>query len=202
VLFPRTRLLIFAKAPEPGTAKTRLIPRLGAAAAADLAQQLLVQTVQRHASPRCCPIQLWCAPHTHYPVFRRLAVECRLSLHAQGRGDLGARMFRAAAAALRSSEQVLLIGTDCPELGPAAVARAARWLRRGSAAVLGPAADGGYVLLGLRRADRRLFQGIAWGGPSVLRQTRARLRRLGWRWRELPVMRDLDRPEDLDSLAF
>jgi len=197
VRFAQTRLLIFAKAPEPGKVKTRLIPRLGTQAAADFAQQLLLQTVERHAGSQCCAIQLWCAPHTRHPVFQRLAAEFRLSLHAQRPGNLGHRMFTAAAVALRHSDQVILIGTDCPELGPAAVARAAYWLRGGSAAVLGPAADGGYVLLGLRRADRRLFQGIPWGGPSVLRQTRARLRRLGWRWRELPMMRDLDRPEDL-----
>ncbi len=200
--FPRARLLIFAKAPEPGAVKTRLIPRLGAQAAADLARHLLLQTVERHARARLCPIQLWCAPDTRHPLFAALAAEFRLTLHAQGEGDLGRRMCNATRAALRRGEPAVLIGTDCPELDSVAVACALRWLGRGSAAVLGPAADGGYVLMGLRRLDPRLFRGIAWGGPRVLEQTRARLRSLGWRWRELPVMRDLDRPEDLPGSAL
>jgi glycosyltransferase A (GT-A) superfamily protein (DUF2064 family) len=65
-------------------------------------------------------------------------------------------------------------------------------------AVLGPAEDGGYVLLGLRHAAPALFRDMPWGEESIAALTRERMRELGWRWRELPALRDLDRPEDLD----
>jgi glycosyltransferase A (GT-A) superfamily protein (DUF2064 family) len=67
--------------------------------------------------------------------------------------------------------------------------------------VLVPADDGGYVLLGLTRSDKRLFEGIAWGSDTVLADTRARLRALDWRWRELETLWDVDRPEDYQRLV-
>jgi uncharacterized protein len=74
---------------------------------------------------------------------------------------------------------------------------AVRALQGGADAVLGPAADGGYFLIGLRRAQPQLFRGIAWGSAKVLDATRARLRQAGLRWQELAIHPDLDRPQDL-----
>ena len=107
----------------------------------------------------------------------------------------------AATKALDQADAVILIGADCPLLEARHLTRAFGWLQQGEDAVLGPAEDGGYVLLGLRRVNRALFRDITWGGDQVLAQTRQRLARLGWRWRELEPLWDLDRPADLDRLA-
>jgi hypothetical protein len=80
------------------------------------------------------------------------------------------------------------------------LARAFALLDGGADAVVGPAEDGGYVLLGLRRMDKRLFEDMAWGTDRVLDQTRERLAVLGWRWQELETLWDVDRPEDLERL--
>jgi glycosyltransferase A (GT-A) superfamily protein (DUF2064 family) len=85
-------------------------------------------------------------------------------------------------------------------LRPAHLRRASRWLAGGADAVLAPAEDGGYALIALRRVSPRLFADIDWGGPRVMAQTRERLAALGWRWRELPTLWDVDRPEDVARL--
>ena len=109
-------------------------------------------------------------------------------------------MFRAFKQVLRCHPYAVLIGSDCPALRPADLRAAARALREGADAVLAPAEDGGYPLIGLRRVSRRLFDGVAWGGPQVLAQTRRRLNALRWRWRELRTVWDVDRPEDVVRL--
>jgi glycosyltransferase A (GT-A) superfamily protein (DUF2064 family) len=105
-------------------------------------------------------------------------------------------MCVAAAQALNDASRVLLMGVDCPGLSEGVLARALTRLESEDL-VLGPAEDGGYVLLGLKRAEPRLFQGVDWGTDRVLAQTRERLRALGWLWHELPALWDLDRPADL-----
>ena len=94
---------------------------------------------------------------------------------------------------------MILIGSDCPALTAADVRRAARLLR-GCDAVIAPAEDGGYPLIGLARSSPAVFAGVAWSTASVLEQTRERLAGLGWRWRELRTVWDVDRPEDLARL--
>jgi len=109
-------------------------------------------------------------------------------------------MYRAFKRVLRRHQYAVLIGSDCPALRPSDLRAAARALRDGADAVLVPAEDGGYPLLGLRRVSRQLFDGIPWGRATVLDRTRARLRRLGWRWKELRTLWDVDRPEDVARL--
>jgi hypothetical protein len=120
-----------------------------------------------------------------------------VSLHLQQGDDLGERMARALSRAMPA----IVMGSDCPSLTPADLREAAAALDWGVDAVLGPARDGGYVLLGLRRIDASLFEGITWGTDTVLQETRSRLRSLGWRWHELPTRFDIDRPEDLRLLS-
>ena len=91
----------------------------------------------------------------------------------------------------------ILVGCDCPALTPDYLGAAAASLAAGNDAVLGPAEDGGYVLIALTRADRSLFERVDWGGADVLETTRERLRGLRWRWRELATLWDVDRPGDL-----
>ncbi len=110
-------------------------------------------------------------------------------------------MLRACTRLLRTTDAVVLIGTDCPVLRVADLRAAARALQGGADAVLSPAEDGGYALIGLRRVSPWLFSGLEWGSGSVLRETRTRLRELGWRWRELRTVWDVDRPEDYVRLG-
>ncbi|HSD99539.1 MAG TPA: TIGR04282 family arsenosugar biosynthesis glycosyltransferase, partial [Burkholderiales bacterium] len=120
---------------------------------------------------------------------------------AQADGDLGARMLAAFQSTLAACPRVLLVGSDCPALTTGHLRKADRALRDGADAVLVPCEDGGYALIGLTRADARLFDGIAWGTDTVMAESRARLSALGWRWRELETLWDVDRPEDYARLA-
>lgn len=182
-------IIVFAKAPVAGQAKTRLIPRLGAWRAARLHARLIRETIQTALAARCGPVELHgTRPHS---IFRNLKVRFR----RQRGHDLGERMYRALA---RSRGPAMVIGTDCPALTPADLRRAARWLRAGYDAVLAPADDGGYALIGFRRPSWKFFDGIEWGGPSVYAETAKKLE--GCRWRALRRVWDVDRPEDLERL--
>ncbi len=179
-------IIVFARAPVPGEAKTRLIPKLGAWRTARLHERLTLHALRtaRLASGR---VELHGT--RRHSFFRRLGVAFRLQ---RGRG-LGERMVHALSKARRPA---ILIGTDCPVLTSADLRRAARWLRGGCDALLAPAEDGGYALIGLRRARKEFFEGILWGGPQVYADTVKRL--AGYRWRALRRVWDLDRPEDLE----
>ena len=198
--FPRARLLVYAKAPRPGLVKTRLIPALGAVGAATLQARLIRHTVAMATATRLCPVELWCAPGPEEPFFAACQRARPLTLRCQPAGDLGARMLAGANQALEAADYTLIIGTDCPALTQDYLAAALRALDEGAEAVVGPAEDGGYVLLGLRRTAPALFADMPWGSDRVYAETYARLERLGWRWRRLPVLWDVDRPEDLARL--
>jgi uncharacterized protein len=190
------RIIVFAKAPCAGFAKTRLIPRLGAHRAALLARRLLHATIASALTADLGPVELCVTPQFESPAWRDVDLPHGITIHAQGEGDLGARLARAAARACKRGESPLLIGTDCPALDAAALRTASAALR-GSDVVLQRALDGGYVLLGLRQFDPCLFENIPWSTASVASMTEERVRRLGWSIhlaRELP---DIDEPADL-----
>ncbi len=189
-------LIVFARAPEPGRVKTRLAALLGAHGAARLHARLVERALWTARAAGFARIHLYCASSTQHRFFREMRIRYGVRLRGQGRGDLGERMYRA----LRRHPGAVLIGSDVPALRPADLRAAARALAGGADAVLAPTQDGGYALIGLRRAVRRVFAGVDWGGPRVLAQTRARLRSLGWRWRELRTVWDVDRPEDVARL--
>ena len=195
------RVLVFAKAPENGQVKTLLIPLLGAEGAAALQQQLVTHALAAAVESKIGAVELWCAPSSEHPFFARCAEQFGITLRSQGPGDLGQRMFHAFQKSLCHSEQVLVMGSDCPALTPQDLRHAAEKLKTGNEVLLGPTEDGGYVLIGLTRCSPRLFQGITWGGSHVVEQTRQRLHKLGWRWYELPMLWDVDRPDDYRRLA-
>ncbi|MCO6413999.1 MAG: TIGR04282 family arsenosugar biosynthesis glycosyltransferase [Thiogranum sp.] len=199
--FPDGRILVFARAPVAGYAKTRLIPELGAAGAAALQAQLVRDTLAMATESGLAPVELWTCGDDDEKFLPKLGVEFECKVNTQQGDDLGARMAHALAAALRTARFAVLIGTDCPAMDAHYLQGACAALHQGSDAVLGPAEDGGYVLIGVRRSDAALFSGIAWGTAQVLAQTRARLAQLNWRHAELAVQWDLDRPADLERLA-
>ncbi len=195
---PSIGIAILAKAPIPGLSKTRLIPRLGAEGAAVLQRWLLSRSVSTAVAAATGPVTVWCTPTVAQADFHRCAEQHGVTLREQPAGDLGARMF----AALQASPTpvgTLLVGTDCPCLTPALLRTAAAALND-SDAVLIPAEDGGYVLLGLRYPDSALFASVEWGSDRVLTQTRQRLGDLHWQWCELATLWDVDRPGDYQRL--
>jgi rSAM/selenodomain-associated transferase 1 len=196
---PRSHLLVFAKAPVPGQVKTRLVPTLGARGAAELYERLTLHALATALKSGVGPVDLWCTPSTEHPFFKRCAKDLQVTLHRQVEGTLGWRMAHAIQTTLERTAPAILIGTDCPSLTQDDLIEAATFLQDFDA-VITPTEDGGYVLIGLRRASIILFDGIAWGTKEVLQETRRRLRTLGWQWQELPERWDVDRPEDVERL--
>ena len=190
------RIVVFAKAPVAGLAKTRLIPALGAQGAARLAAAMLSHAVEQALASAVGPVELCVTPAPHDPVWSGLAPQASLTWSDQGDGDLGERMARAAKRALDAGEPVLLMGTDCPELTAGRIREAAASLLAADATLV-PAFDGGYVLLGLNRFDASLFAGIPWSTATVAQATRARVEQLGWSLQAMPTLHDIDEPADL-----
>lgn len=191
-----TRIVIFAKAPVAGLAKTRLIPALGAEQAAQLARRMLLHTLQQARAAGMGPVELCVTPGPADPAWGNLSTVNGVAWTAQPEGDLGVRMAAAAERALAGSEHVLLIGTDCPELDAARLQHAASLLGH-SDAVLYPTFDGGYALLGLRRFDPRPFERMPWSTTEVAARTIECLRTLGWSLSVSGALHDIDEPADL-----
>ena len=192
-------IAILAKAPIPGFAKTRLIPQLGANAAAELQATLTERAVVTALASETGPVVIWAAPDIDHPLFHKLAASRTIALARQPDGDLGARML---AAMIAADGPALVIGTDCPALTPDHLRDSADILRRGTEAVIIPAEDGGYVLIGARRPLPALFSNIHWGTPDVMEATRGRMRERGILWDELAPLWDVDRPEDLARMVI
>lgn len=191
----KTRIVILAKAPVPGKAKTRLIPALGADGAGILAGQMLTHAIAEARAAEVGHVELCTHPDPSHPDWDRF-IPHYLPLSSQGPGDLGARMSRVARRIIRGGEKVMLIGTDCPDLDRHRLVAAALALDKHDAVIL-PAEDGGYVLLGLARYDPSLFKGIAWSTGTVAADTIARIEALGWSLHVGETLRDIDVPTDL-----
>ena len=191
----RTRVVIFAKAPVPGKAKTRLIPALGEEGAAKLARQMLADTWREAAAVDLAEAELCVEPEPSHHDWQGL-IPVGAPISRQGGGDLGERLARAAEQVIGEGSSVIFIGTDCPELDRIRL-REACLLLQVHEAVIHPTIDGGYALLGLRRFDRSIFSGIEWSTASVARDTIARIEALGWTLHIGDSLRDIDEPADL-----
>jgi uncharacterized protein len=191
-----TRIVIFAKAPVAGFAKTRLIPALGAQTAARLARRMLLHTLQEARAAAVGPVELCVTPHPSDPAWQGLPPLEGIGWTEQAVGDLGVRMADAARRAAAVREQVLLIGTDCPQLDAVHLRRATELLID-SDAVLYPTFDGGYALLGLRRFDPRPFEQVPWSTAAVADRTIDCIRELGWSLAVGGMLHDIDEPTDL-----
>ncbi len=192
-------LVVFARAPVPGQAKTRLVPALGAAGAARLAERMIEGTMAHALAAGFQHVELCVTPDASHPAFARVTAQHRVPVGLQGEGDLGARMARALERTLAHHERALLVGTDAPSLDAARLREAAAALATHDA-VFVPALDGGYALVGMRRPAPALFDGIAWSTPHVMAATRDRARAAGLRWVELDPVPDIDEPPDLVHL--
>ncbi len=201
------RLIIFTRYPTAGRVKTRLIPAIGAAAAANLHCQMTEHTVRQarawltsvRAAGADAAITI-CSDGGEPPLVAEW-LGADLDYQSQVGGDLGSRMERAIADALAvGADRVVLIGTDCPGLSASILGEAFDRLQSADL-VLGGASDGGYYLIGMCRRYRALFVGIDWSTERVLAQTIAISQQLQLAIGYVPTLSDVDRPEDLHLLA-
>src|SRR5262249_31335791 len=180
-------IAILANAPLPGLAKTRLAPVLGADGAANLQARFIARTVTTAQSAAVGPVTLWVASDLRHPVFQTIAARRGVALAAQPEGDLGARMMAAVEAA---NGPAIVVGTDCPPLTPEHLQAAAQALVDGIDVVIIPVDDGGYGLIGMRRPQPALFEGMTWSTSFGMAETRRRLIALGLFSRAPPVPGD------------
>ncbi len=193
--------MIFAKAPVENQVKTRLVPDIGATKALTLYQAMLDQIVATIVTSQLCSVCLYCTPDSNHSAFNELSRKYPVTLKNQQGIDLGERMCHAAATSLNTHNSVVIVGTDCLQLTESLLGHVLAGLSKNSCdAIISPAHDGGYVLLGLNRVEPELFAGIEWGTNKVMQQTRNALDRMGWDWQETQTLRDVDTYDDLKHI--
>ncbi len=180
------------RAPVPGEVKTRLLPVLSAQQAAEL-HRAMTESVYKTLRSVSDHARLWSTGSWND------FAGCADEVFQQRGDDLGERMGHVCQEALRETSRVVLVGSDCPLIDAPYLIRAAQLLAEVDV-VFGPALDGGYVLLGLKQYTPELFSNIAWGQASVLEESIAAVRGLGWSYELLQPLSDVDTPEDLVHL--
>ncbi|MGA9382374.1 MAG: TIGR04282 family arsenosugar biosynthesis glycosyltransferase [Phormidium sp.] len=193
-------LIVFTRYPEPGKTKTRLIPVLGAEGAANLHRQLTETVITQVKELQDVLIEV------HFTGGNQQLMQAwlgeNLTYKQQSEGDLGRRMTTAFQTAFNNGiEKVVIIGSDCPALQSQLIEEAFAALFQHEL-VLGPATDGGYYLIGLKRLIPELFTGVNWGTSEVLHQTVEIAESLKLTVAYLTTLSDVDRPEDLEILDF
>ncbi len=187
------RLVVFLRAPRPGTVKTRIAAELGDDQALAIYRELLAVVLD--ALPTRLPVELRFTPDDAGAEIQPL-LRSGWTAVAQGDGDLGERLARSARDAFESgARRWVVIGTDAPEITAADLA----WAFSGLVAndvVVGPALDGGYWILGLSRFTTGLFEGIPWGESNVLEATETAARAAGLRLSRLRPLADIDTGAD------
>ncbi|MEM9945753.1 MAG: TIGR04282 family arsenosugar biosynthesis glycosyltransferase [Cyanobacteria bacterium P01_D01_bin.36] len=188
-------LFIFTRFPVPGRTKTRLIPLLGPAGAAQLQKQMTEHLLtQFHTIPNLS-LQVHYTGGTLHQMYRWLGNNT--TLIQQGSGDLGQRLTQALHQGFVSGlRHILIVGSDCPSLTQTHITEALLKLQTHDL-VIGPATDGGYYLIGLKRLHSILFKDILWGSDRVLTQTQSIAHQHHLSTALLPPLSDIDRPEDL-----
>jgi rSAM/selenodomain-associated transferase 1 len=192
----RAQLCIMAKQPMAGLVKTRLAQRIGDSAAATLAHAFFCDTLALARGVAGVDLAI-----SYAGDMESLPAEAAgVRVWEQGKGDLGERMERALRRGLALATSAIVIGTDTPALPAARIARAVTLLRAHDA-VLGPADDGGFYLLGLRRCTPGLLAGLHWSASTTLADTRARLHERALRVALLEPWFDIDEYADLQRLS-
>lgn len=190
-------LHLLAKAPVPGRVKTRLMPRLGAHGAASAHAEMVKRCVL-HACKAlpAARVTLWTALDHEHPLFLELQQRLGINLAPQPEGDLGVRIRHALASTFSSTPgPAMIMGSDCPSISPELIQTCADSLATHPAVIL-PAEDGGYGLIGTGADYPALFRDIPWGGGEVLNVSRERLDALGLKAAFPATVWDVDRPAD------
>lgn len=189
-------ILVFAKAPVLGTVKTRMQSVLSAQDALSLHSDLVEYLLEKLLKANIAKVELWLSEPSP-GCFSDVGV----NWYTQLGSSLGQRLNHALSSALERYQSVVIVGGDCPFIDADYLEKAFKAMDEGYQSVLGPADDGGYVLIGSRQSDARLFEKIDWGSGRVLVQTREQLKAMQWCWQELDGLSDIDRPEDLSLLG-
>lgn len=197
--YPQARIVLFAREPVEGRVKTRLEPVLGRQGALAMHCELTRYMIHMVGQSGLAELELSVDGNPDHGWFRQCAAELRR--YAQQGDHLGERMRRAAKQVLAEREMVILLGADCVSVDADYLQSALRELEAGTDVVLGPAEDGGYVLLGLRRSDLSIFDALPWGSAEVLDLTRKKLQAQAIEWKELAPRWDVDRPADIERLS-
>lgn len=198
--YPDTVLLIFAKAPVPGRVKTRLIPFLGKEGACELYTHMATDIISRLSASFLCPVHLYCQPDPSHIFFREHARRQYIEVGSQTGSDPGARMHNAIAHGLKKYQKAIVIGTDCPDYSAEYVEEAIKQLDVIDV-VVGPAYDGGFVLIGMKKVYASIFHKVEWGGKNVLQTTRRNIATQKLTSNLLPPLHDVDTVEDLKYIS-
>ena len=197
--FYKKSLIIFTRYPEVGKTKTRLIPALGEEGAAKLQKKLTEDTIQKLSE---VPVQFRVYFSGGNEELMKQWLGNHYCYYPQSEGNLGDKLIAALTETFSEEvEKVVIIGIDCPDLDASLINQAFSELSDQDL-VLGKAEDGGYYLIGLRDCIPELFQGITWGTDQVLRETVAIAEKLELKISYLPLLNDIDTPEDLEQLNF
>ncbi|MEZ5572411.1 MAG: TIGR04282 family arsenosugar biosynthesis glycosyltransferase [Halioglobus sp.] len=189
-------LIQFAREPQIGRVKTRMMPFLSAAQACRLHSDLTLWTTRQLLASALGPVEVIVAGDTSHALFKQCQSLGVKAVRQQCGADLGQRMYNSLRDALTRYQSVILVGSDCPGIDTAYLSKAVQALQR-STVVIGPATDGGYVLIGARAIDEAIFRGISWGSDQVYASTVNVLQTVCVDWEALPCLSDIDRPEDL-----
>ena len=200
--YPNALIVQFAKAPVPGEVKTRLIPWLGANGACELHRTMVSHVFTSLLAEHLAPVELH-ANMPEHPFMQQLGVSGSVEVCEQIEGDLGAKMAAVFDKALQrpSTHAVVLVGSDCPSIDAAYLRDAFKALEQGNDLVIGPASDGGYVLIGMSKCTKLIFDDVAWGGSGVLKTTLKKAQQASLKTVLLSERHDIDRAEDLPLLA-
>ena len=198
--YPDTQLLMMAKVPRAGYVKTRMQPQLTPDQSMQLHTALVQQCLQQWYDAQLCELTVWVGGdpacfQQHFPCWQFLPH------HTQPKGDLGQRMLFAIQQSLMASSvnKEIIVGADCPFIDAAYLEQAITALDHHDV-VIGPAADGGYVLLAMKTPHVALFKHIEWGSANVFAKTEAQLIAEELSFQVLPTLHDIDYVDDLSLL--
>ena len=189
------QLIVFIKAPQPGKCKTRLIPYMSAEQASEFYKELVINCLDKATTLEHTDIAIYTYPDINHPYIKALGERYPVSLKLQSGSDLGERMHHAIQQSLQEYEKCILIGTDCPVLDTRYIDKAFKALDQHDM-VLGPAKDGGYVLIGATKIEPSLFNNIKWGTNTVLQQSLNNNEAAAYKTHLLSTLWDIDTPED------
>jgi hypothetical protein len=189
----KNALIVFVRKPELGKVKTRLAATVGNAAALDIYKKLLQHTFELTQATTTDKFIFYAGEIVEEDIWR----EKRYTKLLQQETDLGGRMKAAFHTVFQSGyDKVVIIGSDCPQLTPSHLADAFKALNQVDI-VIGPASDGGYYLLGMKKLQGQLFQGIEWSTPTVFAKTEKIINQLGCSYHALETLTDVDEEKDL-----
>ncbi len=202
ITHPRSRIVVFAREPRLGQVKSRLASEIGAEESLAVYRAMLARLGALLKRASLAEWDLWITSNTSHKDF--VSICNKTNIHLQEGQDLGARMDNAIQQTLQHQtvESVILIGTDCPALTKGYLEQALVALETGIDVVLGPAEDGGYVLVGMRRPIAAVFEDIPWGTDQVMHKTLETFKANELSYKLLDTLWDVDRPEDLARLQL